>query len=71
MDLSLIMPVCCLISGSALPVNPLVAKIDFPACLICGCVAMIPSMFTKKFTRWQGILLLVIYGAYLVITSIS
>ena len=69
MDLTMIMPICCLISGSSLPVNPSVAKIDFPACLICGTVAMIPSLFTKKFSRWQGILLLVIYVAYLVITS--
>ncbi|MBR4726128.1 MAG: calcium/sodium antiporter [Lachnospiraceae bacterium] len=69
MDLTLIMPICCLISGSSLPVHETVARIDFPACLICGCVAMLPTMFTKKFTRWQGILLLVIYAAYLVITS--
>lgn len=69
MDLTMIMPICCLISGSSLPVHQTVARIDFPACLICGCVAMLPTMFTKKFTRWQGILLLVIYAAYLVITS--
>ena len=69
MDMTLIMPICCLISGSSLPVHETVARIDFPACLICGCVAMIPTMFTKKFTRWQGILLLVIYVGYLVITS--
>ena len=69
MDLTMIMPICCLISGSSLPVHETVARIDFPACLICGCVAMLPTMFTKKFTRWQGILLLVIYAAYLVITS--
>ena len=69
MDMTLIMPICCLISGSSLPVHETVARIDFPACLICGCVAMLPTMFTKKFTRWQGILLLVIYAAYLVITS--
>ncbi|MCR5769027.1 MAG: calcium/sodium antiporter [Lachnospiraceae bacterium] len=69
MDMTMIMPICCLISGSSLPVHETVARIDFPACLICGCVAMLPTMFTKKFTRWQGILLLVIYAAYLVITS--
>ena len=71
MDLSMIMPICCLISGSSLPVHEAVARIDFPACLICGCIAMIPSMFTKKFTRWQGILLLIVYAAYLVITSMA
>lgn len=71
MDMTMIMPVCCLISGTALPVHETVARIDFPACLICGCIAMIPTMFTKKFTRWQGIVLLVLYGAYLVITSIG
>lgn len=71
MDLSLIMPVCCLISGSALPAQEAVAKIDFPACLIVGSIAMIPTLITKKFTRIQGILLLVVYLAYLVITSMA
>ena len=71
MDMTLIMPVCCLISGSALPVNPLVAKYDFPACLIAGCIALIPTMFMKKFTRWQGAALLVVYAGYLVLTCMG
>ena len=71
MDMTLIMPVCCLISGSALPVNPLVAKYDFPACLIAGCIAMLPTMFTKKFTRWQGVVLLIVYAGYLVLTCMG
>ena len=39
-----------------------------PACLIIGAVACIPTIFTKKFARWQGILLLGLYAAYMTLT---
>ncbi|MBQ3791554.1 MAG: sodium:calcium antiporter, partial [Clostridia bacterium] len=65
-DLSLIMPVACLISGKALPVNGNSMRFfDLPAAFILGCVAVIPTLITKKFARWQGILLLVLYAVYL------
>lgn len=68
MDLTFIMPICNLISGKALPVNPNSALIDFPACLLVSLIAMLPTFITKKFARWQGVLLLVVYIAYVVIT---
>lgn len=67
-DLTLILPLCSLISGKALPITHQIATVDLPACLIVGCIALIPSLITQKFHRAQGILLLVTYAAYLVIS---
>lgn len=67
-DLTLILPVCALLSGGALPITGTVARIDLPACLLVGCLAMLPSLVRGKFMRWQGCVLLFSYGAYLVVT---
>ena len=68
MDLTFIMPICNLISGEPLPVSESVALIDFPACLVIGCVAVFPMLITKKFTRGQGFVMLLLYVAYMVLT---
>ena len=39
-----------------------------PACLLIGAVACIPTLITKKFARWQGVLLLGLYAVYMVLT---
>ncbi len=67
-DLTLILPVSALVSGKALPIASASAMLDLPACLLVGGVALIPTMFTQKFTRLQGVLLLGIYIAYMVLT---
>ena len=68
MDLTLIMPICGLISGKALPVTAQVGRIDLPASLIAALVAMVPALIKRKFMKWQGYALLAIYVAYLVVT---
>lgn len=70
MDLTLIMPLCALISGRSLPVTAEIAKIDLPACLLVGLIAVIPAMISSKFSRWQGVMLLVVYAAYVVVTCV-
>jgi len=70
-DLTLILPICALITGGSLPVSNQVATIDLPACLIVGCIAMIPTLITKKFARWQSVLLLGTYIGYMVLTTTS
>ena len=67
-DLTLILPICSLISGGALPVSAQALAIDLPACLLVGCIAMVPSLVTGRFQRWQGGVLLLSYVVYLVIT---
>lgn len=67
-DLTLILPICSLISGGALPVSRQSVLIDIPASFVVGCVALLPTLVTRKFQRWQGVALLVVYGVYLVVT---
>ncbi|MGN0113722.1 MAG: calcium/sodium antiporter [Acutalibacteraceae bacterium] len=69
-DITLIMPLASLVSGKALPVSSTVAMLDLPACLIVGCISMIPTLITKRFSRWQGVALLVVYAAYITISCI-
>jgi len=68
-DLTLILPICALITGGSLPVSSQSAIIDLPACLIVACIAMIPTFITKKFARWQSVLLLGTYIGYMIMTT--
>lgn len=68
-DLTLILPISSLIAGQALPVSSQLAMIDIPACLAVGCIAMIPTLISGKFQRWQGVILIVFYLAYLLYTT--
>lgn len=67
-DLTLILPMCSLVSGKAMPVSAASAGLDLPACLLVGCIALIPAMLTEKFHRWQGMLLLAVYAGYMLLT---
>lgn len=68
MDLTLIMPLSSIISGKPLPVSPTSALIDLPACLLVGLIAIVPTFVRSKFSRWQGFVLLAVYGIYVVVT---
>ncbi len=70
MDLTLIMPLSALISGQTLPVSAASARIDLPACLIVGLIAIVPAMMRSKFSRWQGFCLLTVYAVYVLCTCI-
>lgn len=69
-DLTLILPICALIYGGTLPMLGMVAVIDLPACFIIAIVALVPTIIMKKFTRTQGVILLILYIAYVVLTSV-
>lgn len=69
-DLTLIMPICAIVSGGALPVTAQVGRVDLPACLIVGAIAVVPAMIGKKFSRWQGFALLAVYITYVIITTV-
>ena len=68
-DLTLILPLCSLISiarGSGeLAVSASSVSMDMKICLIVICIAVLPTIITQKFQRWQGILLLLTYGGYI------
>ncbi len=68
LDLTMILPLSALISAQTLPVSAASARIDLPACLLVGAIAVIPAMVTARFRRWQGIALLAVYGGYVLLT---
>ena len=68
-DITLILPVSALVSGGSLTAESRASVlVDMPVMIFIGAVALIPSLITKKFSRWQGILLLVLYLTYSVLT---
>lgn len=67
-DLSLILPICSIISGQRLPVSHLSIVLDMPVCLAVVLLALIPLLIREKASKWQGILMLVVYAGYLVVT---
>ena len=67
-DLTLIMPLCSIISGKALPITRQAAFIDLPVSLAVVSLALLPMLFSSKFKRWQGVALMCVYIAFLVVT---
>ncbi len=65
-DLTLILPLCAVIGGKALPVERVNLVFDFPICIAAAVVGVLPAMITGKFKKWQGVALLAIYAAYMV-----
>ncbi|MCM1150214.1 MAG: calcium/sodium antiporter [Butyricicoccus sp.] len=67
-DLSLILPICSLVSGQALPVSAQSAGLDMGACLVITAFAMASILVYKKAGRVQGAVCLALYAAYLAIS---
>lgn len=65
-DLTLILPLCSVIGGQAIPVEKANLVFDFPICIAAAAVAVVPAMITGKFKKWQGVALLAIYAGYLI-----
>lgn len=65
-DLTLILPVCSAVSGGKLTIGEQTTSTDLPACLTLCCVAVLPPLLKGKFYRWQGIVMLALYAAYVV-----
>ena len=64
-DTTLILPLCAVINGEALPVERVNLVFDFPVCIAACAVAIIPTIFQGKFKKWQGWALLTIYVLYM------
>ncbi len=64
-DTALILPICTIISKGSIPVEAQALKVDLPVCLLIACIAVIPAILKEKFYKWQGILCIGIYVAYL------
>lgn len=68
-DLVLILPVCSFISKGQLIIETQSMYLDIPACLLISLVAVVPTLIYKKFTKIQGILLLVLYIIYIIFAA--
>ena len=66
-DTTLILAVCSFVYGGNLPVSAQNIYLDFPVAILVSLIALVPTIIHKKFSRWQGVILLMIYAAYLVI----
>lgn len=67
LDLTLIMPMCSIISGKSLLIASQKGLIDLIVCSVVGMIVVLPMLFTKKFKRWQGAVLLTFYLLYIIL----
>lgn len=70
-DTTLILPLCAVINGKALPVERINLVFDFPVCIIACAVAVVPTIIMGKFKKWQGFALLAIYAAYMLLLVLN
>ena len=70
-DTTLILPLCAVINGQALPVDRINLVFDFPVCITACAVAVVPTIFQGKFKKWQGYALLTIYGLYMLLLILN
>ena len=64
-DLTLILPLSSLVSRGQLTISRQGLVYDMPACLIVVLIAMVPTLITEKFRKWQGAAMLAAYAVYL------
>lgn len=69
-DLTLILPICSFISmgqgNGALAVSVSSVTIDMVVCLSAIIIAVVPTIISQKFRRWQGAMMLLGYAGYVV-----
>ncbi len=70
-DLSLILPLCALVSGKPLPMLPQTVQLDLPVCLGYCLFAIVPALIFKRFHRLTGIIMLTCYAAYVAVLCVS
>ena len=71
-DITIILPLCAFISGGSLPIaDRNCVRIDMPICLIEAAIALIPTLIFKKFSRWQGVLMVTLYLAYIIYSVVA
>lgn len=70
-DTTLILPLCAVINGTALPVERVNLTFDFPVCIAACAVAIVPTIIMGKFKKWQGYALLAIYVSYMALLVLN
>jgi cation:H+ antiporter len=64
-DLTLILPLCSVISGKALPILRQNILLDMPFCLGLVLIAVVPTLISGRCRRAQGVVMLGVYAAYI------
>lgn len=71
-DITIILPLCALISGGGLSIAAQSLRqtvyLDMPICVVETAVAVIPTLLRKRFSRAQGVVMLCLYVAYVIVT---
>ena len=70
-DTTLILPLCAVINGEALPVDRVNLVFDFPICIAACAVGVVPTIIQGKFRKWQGYALLTIYAVYMLLLILN
>ena len=68
-DTTLILAICSFVYGGKLPVSAQNIVLDFPVAILVTLIAVVPTILRKKFSRWQGAAMLLVYVVYLVLTT--
>ena len=66
-DLTLILPLCSVVSGKPLPILGQNIMLDMPFCLGLSLIAVVPTLITSRFHKLQGAAMLAVYAVYLVL----
>lgn len=66
-DVTLILPLCSLLNGAGIAISTQSVVYDIPVCLLCIALAVVPTIITQTFARWQGVALVAVYLGYLVV----
>ena len=71
-DITVILPLCAFLTGGALTIAPdalaQTLYLDMPVCAVEAALAVVPTLIFKKFHKLQGVLMLCVYIAYLIVT---
>lgn len=68
-DLVLILPICSIISNGQLIIEKQSMYLDIPVLLLISLVAVVPTLINKKFTKVQGLILLILYISYIILAA--
>lgn len=66
-DLTMILPICSILAGGNLEISRQASLLDLPFCLAVCFLAILPPLVAQKFFRLQGLALLAVYAAYIMI----
>lgn len=70
-DITLILPLCTLISGGLLTVSPSSLYINFPVCILVTLIATLPLLIRQKASKLQGGVLLTVYVGYIAVLILN